>query len=316
MSIRKRLDGIVRIPDLYRVPDPPCPKSVKIELTPRCNYHCQYCGYSFRKDTRKDMDIDLFKRISKEMREEGVEEFGLFYIGEPFMNTPMLVECIEYLKKELKAPYVFITSNASLASPENVAKVMKAGLDSLKWSVNACNPYHAERMLGITKQVYEKSLRNIRDAYYVKTDNNYDTNLYASSIKYSEEYAEEAKPFLEERILPYISEHYYLSLFTMAGVATKREAELGLQPVAGNPGRCDSPVPPIPCWTLFTAAHVLSDGRLTACCMDATGKWVVGDLKTQSFKECWNSPEFQSLRAEHLKLNVLGTKCQECVMVA
>lgn len=313
MSIRQRLNGIVRIPQDYKVPNPPCPKSVKIELTPRCNYHCQYCGYSFRPDKRTDMDFDLFCKISKEMVGGGVNEFGLFYIGEPFVNTPLLVKCIKFLKG-LKVPYVFITSNASLATTSNVKAVMDAGLDSLKWSVNASTPEESKRMLGINESVWTKSVENIKNAAKIKTEGGYTTNLYASSIKYDDAQVEKMRPFLEENILPYVKEHYFLPLFTMGGVATRRENELGYQPVAGNPGRCDSPVDPIPCWTLFTAAHVLSDGRLTACCMDATGNWAMGDLKTQSFMECWHAPDFQKLRAEHLKLNVLGTKCEKCVL--
>lgn len=313
MSIRQRLNGIVRIPNDYRVPNPPCPKSVKIELTPRCNYHCQYCGYSFRKESRVDMDFDLFKKISKEMVEEGVNEFGLFYIGEPFINTPLLVKCIKYLK-DLKVPYVFITSNASLATTSNVKAVMDAGLDSLKWSVNASTPEEAKRMLGINESVWTKSVENIKNAATIRKEGDYTTNLYASSIKYDDAQVEKMKPFLEKKILPYVKEHYFLPLFTMGGVANEREKELGYQPVAGNPGRCDSPVDPIPCWTLFTAAHVLSDGRLTACCMDATGNWVMGDLKKERFMDAWNSIEFKNLRAEHLKLNVIGTKCAKCVL--
>lgn len=313
MSIRQRLNGIVKIPQDYRRPDPPCPKSVKIELTPRCNYHCQYCGYSFRKDKREDMDFGFFKEIAKEMMREGVEEFGLFYIGEPFINTELLVDCLYYLKKELKVPYTFITSNGSLAFPNKVRKVMEAGLDSLKWSCNAADAQQAKTLLGVPEWTFDTVKDNIKEAHKTRYINGYKTKLYASSIKYDEEQLWKMEPFLAE-MLPYFDEHYWLPLFTMGGVANEREKELGYQPVAGNPGRCDEPVDPIPCWTLFTAAHVLSDGRLTACCMDATGKWAMGDLKTQSFMDCWLSDEFKSLRAEHLRNNVIGTKCEKCVL--
>ena len=86
MSIRQRLNGVQRIPQEFRKQAPPCPKSVKIELTTRCNYKCAFCGYSFRKEKREDMDINLFKKITKDMKEAGVQEIGLFYIGEPFFG--------------------------------------------------------------------------------------------------------------------------------------------------------------------------------------------------------------------------------------
>jgi radical SAM protein with 4Fe4S-binding SPASM domain len=119
---------------------------------------------------------------------------------------------------------------------------------------------------------------------------------------------------LNEQVIPYVDQHYWLPLYSMGSLATKREKELGMQPIAGNPGRYDNPVDPIPCWALFTEGHVMSDGRLTGCCADATGEWVMGDLTKTSFMEAWHSDHFQSLREEHLKGNVIGTKCEKCVI--
>jgi radical SAM protein with 4Fe4S-binding SPASM domain len=101
----------------------------------------------------------------------------------------------------------------------------------------------------------------------------------------------------------------------MGGTANEKEKELGYQPVAGNPANLENPVEPLPCWTAFTAGHVLVDGSLTACCMDGLGRWIMGDLKTQSFMDAWNSKEFQALRREHLNKNVIGTKCERCALV-
>lgn len=73
------------------------------------------------------MDLVLFKRITKEMRDAGVEEIGVFYFGELFMNPRLLVDCIEYLKRGLAMPYVFLTSNASMAFPEAVERLHAGG---------------------------------------------------------------------------------------------------------------------------------------------------------------------------------------------
>jgi hypothetical protein len=316
MSIRKRLNGITQIPQEYLCEAPPCPKSVKIELTAACNYKCHYCGYSFRKDKRPDMDMHLFEKITRQMKDAGVTEIGLFYIGEPFMRLNDLVRAIRFCKQELQIPYVFITSNASLASPSSVRAVMDAGLDSLKWSVNACNEEQFIEMMNTPIEMFGLAKHNIKEAFRIRNEGGYQTKLYASSIMYDKAQPDKAKEFLEKHIIPFVDEHYWLPLYTMGGVATGKERELGLQPVAGNPGRCDSLVEPIPCWTLFTAGHVLADGRLTGCCMDATGNWVMGDLNTTPFMECWHSEDFKALRREHLKKNVIGTKCAKCALVS
>ena len=64
--ITKRIDAITLIPDTYRRPDPPAPRSVKIELTGRCNYRCSFCALRSRpSQPAGDMDYKLFQRISQ-----------------------------------------------------------------------------------------------------------------------------------------------------------------------------------------------------------------------------------------------------------
>ena len=129
-TITERIDNVTRIPAAYLRADPPAPRSVKIEISPRCNYRCGFCALRTRESQPKwDMDFALFKRITREMREAGVEEVGVFYLGESFMNPRLLVDCIRYLKQEIAMPYVFLTSNASMAFTEAVDACMQAGLD-------------------------------------------------------------------------------------------------------------------------------------------------------------------------------------------
>src|SRR3989338_7846073 len=119
--ITDRIDALPRTPKVYLYAPPPAPRSVKIEISPRCNYRCGFCALRTREVHPKwDMDFGLFKRITREMRDAGVQEIGVFYLGESFMNPRLLVDCIAYLKSGIGMPYVFLTSNASMASPKVV----------------------------------------------------------------------------------------------------------------------------------------------------------------------------------------------------
>ena len=153
--ITDRIDAITLIPDAWRRPDPPAPKSVKIEISPRCNYRCGFCALRTREVQPKwDMEPALFRLITAEMRDAGVEEIGLFYLGESFMAPRFLVECVRYLKHELAIPYVFLTSNASMAFPEAVEACMAEGLDSLKWSVNAADEAQFQQIMGVSGKLF------------------------------------------------------------------------------------------------------------------------------------------------------------------
>jgi MoaA/NifB/PqqE/SkfB family radical SAM enzyme len=147
--ITQKIDAITKIPPERMCATLPAPRSVKIEVSPRCNYRCGFCALRTRENQPKwDMDLRLFMRITTQMREAGVEEIGVFYLGESFMNPQLLIDCIAWCKKTLDFPYVFLTSNASMAFPEAVEACMRAGLDSLKWSVNAADEAQFEAIMG------------------------------------------------------------------------------------------------------------------------------------------------------------------------
>ena len=315
MSITKKIDATTKIPEAWLKAAPPAPRSVKIEVSPRCNYRCGFCALRTREVQPKwDMDFDLFKRVTREMREAGVEEIGVFYLGESFMNPRLLVDCIWWCKQILDFPYVFLTSNASMAFPEAVEECMKAGLDSLKWSVNAADDEQFEHVMGVSKRLFHRALYNIRAAHDVRKDGGYKTGLYASSIRYDGEQQEKMEALLAEHVLPYVDEHYWLPLYgQMTHWTEERSRELGYYPTAGNQGRIGALRDPLPCWSAFTEGHVTADGLLTACCFDSDGRFAMGDLTKQSFMEAWHSAVFMTLREAHLKKDVQGTICEGCL---
>ena len=167
-TITSRIDAVTRIPPTHLRPDPPAPKSCKIELTNVCNYLCGFCALRMR-DTpgKRQMDWQTFTRLARELREFGVEELGLFFLGESFSKTELLIDACRYAKQVLGFPYVFLTSNASLADPEEVDALMQAGLDSLKWSMNAADEEQFRTVMGVSPKYFRKALRNVRAAWAV-----------------------------------------------------------------------------------------------------------------------------------------------------
>jgi len=314
MSITDRIDAITKIPETHRYAKLPAPKSVKIELTGKCNYRCGFCALRMREvQPTKDIDFPLFQRVTSEMRAAGVQEIGLFFLGESFMAPELLLEALRWVKGELRFPYVFLTSNASLSDPEDVEPLMQHGLDSLKWSVNAADEIQFKQVMGVSPKYFRKALRNIREAKRIRDEGGYATRLYASSIKYDGEQQAKMEALLAEYVTPYVDQTYWLPLYSMGAVATQREAELGYRPTAGNQGRLGALREPLPCWSAFSEGHLRADGLLSACCFDADGRFVMADLNKVSFMEGWNSEEFQQLRAAHLRKDVTSTVCADCI---
>ena len=314
--ITSRIDAITHIRPEYMTAKPPCPKSVKIELTGRCNYRCGFCALRMRDEQPKpkdDMSLDFFKKITRDMHESGVEEIGLFFLGESLMSPELTVAATQYLKQELKMPYVFLTTNGSLAGERVIHALMNAGLDSLKFSINASDLEQFKEVMGVKPKLYKQALANLKRAYEIRNRCKYKTKVYASSIKYDGEQQQRMEGLIREHVEPYTDESYYLPLYSMGSVATEREAELGYRPTAGNQGRLGALVKPLPCWSAFTEGHVRADGKVSLCCFDADGRFQVGDLHKDSWMDIWHNDEFTRIREAHLKEDLCGTVCEECV---
>ena len=325
MTITQRIDAITAISPERLSEQPPAPRSVKIEISGRCNYACGFCALRTRpQQPRRDMDFELFSKITREMREAGVEEIGLFYLGESFTNPDLLVAACRHAKVELGFPYVFLTSNASLAEPAIVERLMQYGLDSLKWSVNAADGAQFVELMGVKPQLFEDALGNIRAAHEVRRKGGYRTGLFASSIRYDGAQQAKMEALLKERVIPYVDEHYWLPLYSMAMRSAELKAKLGYSPTHGNSGRYDprTGLPtrsPLPCWSVFTEGHVRVDGHMSACCFGSDSRFDVGDLSRESFMDVWHGPGMRKIRAAQIRTEregpaaLKGTICDVCV---
>lgn len=271
------------------------------------------CGLRGRDEPGKDnIDFGLFQRITQEMKDAGVEEIGLFYIGESTMAPALLVDCLKHCKR-IGIPYTFLTTNGSLLTPMLAGELMGAGLDSLKFSINATHDQFKEAM-GVKPKLLETALQNLKAAWEVREANGYKTRIYASSIQFNGVQQERMEAMLSERVVPYVDEHYWLPLFSeMQSPLAAQNAAKGWKPNAGNQGRLDNLVSPLPCWAVFSEAHVRVDGHLSACCFGADETFDMADLNEVDFMTGWNSGAFQALRGKHLSGDVHGTVCERCI---
>jgi MoaA/NifB/PqqE/SkfB family radical SAM enzyme len=313
-KITDRIDAITKITPEYLQEAPPAPRSVKIELTQRCNYRCAFCALQFRETSTQDIDWALFQRITSEMREAGVVEIAPFYIGESFTNPKLLVKAIEWLKKDLATPYVFLTTNGSIANPEILKRVMDAGLNSLKFSITSANEEDFEKVVRANKRLFHKALDNLREARRVRDEGGYVTRLYASSIKYDGLQQEKMEELLQEKVIPFVDQHYWLPLYTFGAMTNHVTEGMDYKPTPGNMGRLGALRDPLPCWCVFTEGHVCADGMLSACGFDATSQYTVADLNKVSFMEGWHSASFRDLRKAHINKDVKGTVCEDCAL--
>jgi hypothetical protein len=306
--ITDRIDAITGIPQEYRSEVCPAPRSVKIEITATCNYNCRFCVKSLREDSGH-MDRALYSRVIRELRDSGVEELGVFYIGESF-TCKWLPDAIAEAKG-IGFPYVFLTTNGSAATRERVKACMEAGLDSLKFSLNFDRPSQLAEVAQVDPRYWKRAIDNLKAARFVRDEWRFKCGLYASSIAFDGEQGERMRALVDE-IRPYVDEHYWLPLYGMSGASVAA----GWKPKPGNPGRLDAMREPLPCWAVFTEGHITKDGLLSACCFGegADSSLAMADLRQVSFMDGWNSPTYRALRRAHLARDVSQTACASCAL--
>lgn len=313
MTITTRIDAITRIPPESRRTVCPAPKSVKIELTAHCDLRCFFCATSHNLRKKGSMDFEFLKHLLYELRQDGVDEIGMFYLGESMLYKK-LPDAIDYAKHVVGFPYVFLTTNGRAVTPELLRRLFTAGLDSLKFSINSADREQYKSVCGV--DAFDTVIKNIKSAKAIRDEVErelgYHCGLYASSIQFDGEQHAKMQTMVND-ITPHIDEHYWLPLYGQAGLTAGIR---GTRPVAGNIGRVGALRDSLPCWALFTEGHVTWNGILTGCCFSHTPAFDFGDLNTLSFMEAWNSEAAQLLRDANLKKDVTGTACEKCIAYA
>lgn len=308
-------DGTVK-PGTYR--------SVKMTITNACNLECRHCG---RDKDKPPVTITTkrFSEVADQIQRLGIEKFGLFFDGNSTLAPKQLVNCVRYLK-HIGMPYVFLTDNGTSATPRNVEALIHAGIDSIKWSMNA-HFGNYEELTGCNPKVLWNVIRNIRDAHAIRervfAATGHDCSLSASSIYFNDDYPNTMHPFLREHVYPYVDTHYWLDEYSMGGEDAVTQMEGIGVPIRGNSGRHGEVRSAMPCWAPINALHIAFgpdfDGErgslyLYSCCFPTAQEGhVMADLSKVPLEEAINSPRFRALRLAHVRNDPKGTPCEGCV---
>ncbi|MBU3190606.1 radical SAM protein [Clostridium bowmanii] len=279
---------------------PPFPRNMLIELTNLCNHNCLFCANS--KMTRKKGEIneEFLFRILKEAFEEGTEEVGFYATGEPFVSKNLALYVAK--AKEIGYKYVYITTNGALATPKRSIAVIEAGVDSIKFSINAGTKETYKIIHG--KDEFNIVLDNLKYISDYRKKNNKNFKIFVSSIvtKYSED-EEEA---LEEKLKNICDEVVFLNVANQGGMMYEINEKLALEDDKYS-------IKKMPCSLPFNSLHVTYEGYLTACCIDFQNYLTVADLNKVSIKEAWNGKKLIELRRKHLEDSIEGTLCYNCI---
>ena len=295
------------------------PKNALIELTNACNHACIFCYNPEMKRSIGSLDLNTFKAFISNGVKEGLEEAGLYATGEPFM-TKNIEEFIK-IAKDCGLKRIYITSNGALANIEKVKKCLKAGLDSIKFSINAGSRETYKIIHG--HDDFDEVIKNLKDIYDYKNRNKIKLQLLCSFVftnltqKEIKNFKKKYQKYFDEEIVFRKAHNQTGRRIEMSDILTNKLDEFSVnKSLSSNniPQSLNSDKSYKPCGMLWERLHLTSEGNLTACCVDYENDLVFKKFsEKEKIIDQFNSEKIVNLRKRHLNNNLKNTICYNCI---
>lgn len=280
---------------------PPFPDNMLLEVTNACNHSCIFCANSKSDRKRGNIDPKLAEKIMWEAYALGTRNVGFYATGEPLMNR----ELEQYIKyaKDLGYEYVYITTNGALLTEERAEKIIEAGIDSIKISLNAANRKDYKFIHG--KDDYDQVVINLKNIKKLREKCDKKFGIYISCVltRQTIDTKAEFQKIFEE----YADEIVFIPCNNVGGVMYEMNGILTIG--KEERFRFQNGVCPL----FFKNFYVSYEGYWTMCCTDFQNYLALKDLSQCTLAEAWSSPDIIELRRRHLEHDLKGLLCDNCM---
>ena len=302
-DIKKKynIDQLSLFPDISKA-------TLRLELSNNCNHRCIFCLNSEMPRVRREMPEEMVYDILGQACAVGIKRAGLFINGEPFISKH-LPDYIRFCK-EHGMEYVFITTNGALATKERLTACIEAGVDSIKFSINAGSRESYQKVHG--SDDYEKVLSHLRFAHdYKRTRAEKLPFRLLASCVVTDDVVDEINT-ISETVGPLVDDLLFFHAHNFGGQAESDKA--GLQTKFQNNKVTDFYFNKVvPCPYLFNLVCITCEGYMTLCIEEVNNKMVFADLSKVSLMDAWHSEIMVRMREKHIENKLQGTQCYNCV---
>jgi hypothetical protein len=192
-----------------------------------------------------------------------------------------------------------------------VKDLVSAGLDSIKFSINASNRKDYLKIHGVDD--FELVLNNIREIFEWKSSEKIKLQMLGSCVlvpslvKTEESHRRVFEGLLDDILyVPATSQGGQIHDLNLTGSEYQSLFDFTARsPVETKEIR--------PCKMLWNRCHLTAEGFLTACCVDYDLNLVYSDLNKSSLAEAWNNKVITGLRERHKAGRLKNTICDQCM---
>ncbi|MDL2217835.1 radical SAM protein [Christensenellaceae bacterium OttesenSCG-928-M15] len=261
-----------------------------------CNLKCEFCPCGrAHEDQWSDakrasveiMPFDLYKKIIDDCHAfpQKLKVLRLYKEGEPLVN-PRLADMIAYARDSGCFESIDLTTNGTLLNPALNRKLVESGLSRINISVEALSAEGYAQICGV-KLDFDAFVDNIRDLYAHKGD----CHIFIKTM------TENLNKETEQRFYDIFGdicdeiaiEHIANCWPGFGNTETETNVYHGGQSKEY-----------VVCPRIFYILTVNANGTASHCIVDWNYTGIIGDVKTQSLVDIWNSPEYQGIRMLHL----------------
>jgi radical SAM protein with 4Fe4S-binding SPASM domain len=283
------------------------PVSVSTELTNICNLNCPECSSGSGRMQRKqgNMDIELFRMVMKELS-PFLYNTNMYFQGEPMLHP----QFFSFLDKSMSTNTT-VSTNGHFLSEENSEMIVRSGLRKLIISLDGIDQdtYSSYRVNGNINTVID-GIRNITDARK-RFNSSLKIEIQCLVNKFNEhqipqirELAKTVKAKLRLKSMQ-ITNNSDIGLWLPLDERFRRYRMRNGEYVIKNsfPDRCAR---------LWFNPVITWEGKVVPCCFDKNAKYIMGDLKQDSFRDIWDGPKYRIFRKSILAGRHMIDICRNC----
>jgi MoaA/NifB/PqqE/SkfB family radical SAM enzyme len=285
--------------------------SVQFGVSEFCNFSCFYCKQpALRKRNYKfqSLKLDTFKTYADSIRENGkIKRLQFCGMGEPLTN-PCIADMLAYSKQIGLSDTFDIVSNGYLLTDELADKLLDAGMNAIKISLQGINAEQYNKNCGVRID-FDKFLRQLR-YFYDQSRGRCEIYMKAIDVMFQ---SEAERGTFYEIFSPLCDSINIEGLQPTNGISPQDDRyEFKMTEFGYELGNDDS-VCPMP----FYFAYVNIDGAVYTCCVlgDSVNIWnnpCIGNMNEQKFSDIWNGRKHLDLMKSLLHHHPVSV-CESCV---
>jgi hypothetical protein len=258
------------------------PLEVSIETLAKCNAACVFCPYPTLDRQGEKMPDEMLDRIVEELKDHPHPFIvSPFKVNEPFLDKRLLPFCRKVMA-ELPNAMLRLFSNGSALTGKNLCEVDQLERVYHLWiSLNTHDPAEYKRVMSLD---FDRTTANLDSLHVMKEHGAFRHPVVLSKVM---EHA--VRELVDEAFIAYCRDRWPLfEVFTI-----KRDSWLGNVEIDARP------IPDAPCGR-WQELSITATGVVSLCCMDGKAEHPIGDLRTQSLFEVYNSREYRERRVKNL----------------